>query len=379
VTAVPGFTELTRYEVGDEYLIEPFQFSTQCSVAGTRIEVVGHTEETFTASVNRRDAVEWINAQMGPFFAYVNFNPPHFPYQVPPLALLSQATRNELANAANCAGPYCAGQEAGEVSPCGTDTCGDFTGCLETQEKLFYNVMLEAIDTEIGNLLAQMSPAKRANTIVFLVADNGTPAVAIEEALHDPDHGKGQLYELGVRVPMIAAGYLIPVGAHVSQALVHGVDLWRTVAQVSGASETLAAPLQPLDSVGFKHVLRNPDAPGLRDEIFCQTFVQPGPYELDCADPQVPGVFACVPQNVGPHGRSACDGQYKLLLIQTTAGGEVAPVGSEDLRPEYVEELYDILADPAETNDLMPLVPGDPTLAAIRDGLRARLTALSGF
>jgi arylsulfatase A-like enzyme len=301
--------------------------------------------------------------------------------------LLSGETQAALQDPGNVGGPYCAGQVAGTASTCGTSTCGDPTGFTAVQKRIFYNAMLEAVDTEIGNLLAQMSPDKRASTMVFVIGDNGTPQTAVEPLLHDPDHAKGEFYELGVRVPLIVSGYLTPRGEHVSSALVQGVDLWRTFAQISGASPALAAPLQPLDSIGFRDVLTNPSAPSARSEIFCQTFVQPGayagtewgPYPLTCPDPTVPGVFSCVPKNVGQHGRCLSDGQYKLILVQTAAGAEALPPGTQDIRPTYSEKLYDILADPEETTDLAPQIPGDPMLAAIRDQLRDRLTQLSGY
>jgi hypothetical protein len=293
----------------------------------------------------------------------------------------------ELQDPGNTGGPYCAGQTAGTVGTCGTGTCTDSTDWAANQKRIFYNAMLEAVDTEIGNLLAQLSPDKRARTMVFVVGDNGTPDNAVEPLLHDPDHAKGALFELSVRVPLIAAGTLVPRGGHASDALVHSVDLWRTFAQISGASPALAAPLLPLDSLGFQNVLRTPSAPSARTEVFCQGFVMPGPYfptewgpyKTDCTDPLVPGVWACVPKNVGLHGRSLCDGQYKLILMQASAGSEVLPPGSQDVQPAYTEQLFDILADPEETTDLSPLIPGDPILAGIRDQLRSRLTQLSGF
>ena len=387
VTSVPGASELTRYAVGSENLIGPFQFSSQCTAPGTLLQTTTHSEENFTASVTRADAVRWMNAQNDPFFAYVAFTAPHFPYQVPPFELLSSATVAALQDPGNAGGPYCPGQTAGTASACGTSTCTDSTALTANQKRIFYNAMLEAVDTEIGNLLAQMSPDKRARTMVFVIGDNGTPQATVEPLLHDPDHAKGELYELGVRVPMIAAGYMVPRGAHASDALVHSVDLWRTIAQISGASPSLAAPLLPHDSRGFQQVLRDPGAPSARTEVFCQGFVQPGayfptewgPYKIGCTDPLVPGVFACEPKNVGLHGRSLSDGQYKLILMQTAPGSEVLPPGTQDIKPTYTEELYDILADPEETTDLEPLIPGDPILAAIRDQLRDRLTQLSGF
>lgn len=387
VTSVPGSTELTRYAVGSEPLIAPFQFSSACTAPGTLLQTTNYSEETYSASITRADAVTWINGQSQPFFAYVNFNPPHFPNQVPPLTLLSSETAAELQDSGNPGGPYCPGQLAGTTSTCGTSTCTSPTSMTAKQKRIFYNAALEAVDTEIGNLLAQIHPLKLASTMVFVIGDNGTPEAAVEPMLHDPTHAKGELFELSVRVPMIVAGSLVPSGGHETDALIHAVDLWSTFAEISGADPVLAAPKAPLASVAFADLIRDPSFPTARSEVFCQTFVQPGeyyateagPYELGCADPTVPGAYACVPRNVGQHGRSLSDGQYKLIVTQSTPGEEVAPEGMPDVAPIYVEELYDILADPAEVNDLAPLVAGDPTLGSIRDQLRGRMTQLSGF
>jgi hypothetical protein len=331
--------------------------------------------------------VQWINGQSGPFFAYVAFNAPHFPYQMPPLTLLSGETAAALQDAGNSGGPYCAGQLTNTQSPAGATTCADPLDFVKNQKRIFYNAMLEAVDTEIGNLLAQMSPEKRANTAVFVIGDNGTPHEAVEPLLHVPGHAKGKLYELSVRVPMIAAGTMVPRGEHTSNALIHAVDLWRTCAEISGADPALAAPSKVIDSIGFSNVLVDPDQPSARTELFVQGFVRPGeyrptevgPYTVDCTEEVAPGVFSCVPKTVGEHGRSLSDGQFKLILSQTAAAQEVLPEGSPDILPVYAEELYDILADPEETTDLAPLIAGDPMLAAIRDQLRDRLTQLSGF
>jgi hypothetical protein len=169
--------------------------------------------------------------------------------------------------------------------------------------------------------------------------------------------------------------------------MVHAVDLWRTAAELTGAQEALADPLEPLDSIGFAGVLRHPDSAGERSEVFTQAFVAPGPYlptelgpyEPGCPDPTVPGLYACTPRNVGAHGRTLSDGRYKLIVVMTTPGAEGAPPGSPDEPPDYIEFLFDLLLDPAETSDLMPLVSGEPALAAVHDRLRERMTRLSGF
>src|SRR5262249_11734034 len=72
-------------------------------------------ETQWIASVNRRDALEWIGEQSGPWFAYVAFNPPHAPYTVPPFSLLSTPTQNELT-----ASGLASGDVPGPSAPIGT-------------------------------------------------------------------------------------------------------------------------------------------------------------------------------------------------------------------------------------------------------------------
>jgi arylsulfatase A-like enzyme len=389
VIATPTAIELLRREVAAQPFVGPFQFSAQCTTPGTLVQTVGFTTESFTASVTRADAVEWINSVPSgqPFFAYVSFHAPHFPYQVPPFELLSPATQAILSSPDSCGGPYCPGQDDGTASTCGTSSCSDLSGCPSTQARLFYNALLEAVDTEIGNLLLQMDPVKRANTMVFVIADNGTPMNVIEPLLHDTTHGKGSMYELGVRVPMIVAGSMVPRGAHSTGALVHAVDFWRTLAELTGASEALAAPLTPLDSISFRKQIVAPGAPSARTAIFTQGFTRPGayrgtqngPYEVTCQDPNTPGVFAWSPRDLLDHGRSLRDQRYKLIVKETVAGQDVLPQGSPDVPPQYVEEFYDLWTDPSETTDLAPLVPGDPVLEPVYNQLRARMTVLSGL
>ena len=386
VIATPSSTELLRYEVGTPYF-GPYQFSAQCTTPGTLVRTASYSQENFTASVTRADAVEWINQQSGPFFAYVNFHAPHFPYQVPPLELLSPATQAALTDPGNCAGPYCVGQENDTFGNCGASSCSNLDGCSDTQVRLFYNALLEAVDTEIENLLRQMDPVKLANTMVFVIGDNGTPALAIEPLLHEQGHGKPSMYELSVRVPLIAAGYMVPRGDHATGAMVHAVDLWRTVAEITGASEILAAPAGPLDSISFRKQLVAPGSPSARTEVFTQGFLFPGgyrptevgPYEQACQDPTVPGVYQWAPYNTGDHGRTLRNDRYKLIVLTTATGQNILPAGSPDVPPQYVEELYDLLLDPGEANDLTPLVGIDSGITAARDELRARITELSGY
>jgi len=111
--------------------------------------------------------------------------------------------------------------------------------------------MVEAADKAIGDVLAGLSAEQRANTIIIIRSDNGTERAALDPSpgqptfphepppVYDPRHGKGSLYEQGVRVPLIIAshpdhpgpGWIDPelLGTQVD-ALASTVDVWATIA-----------------------------------------------------------------------------------------------------------------------------------------------------
>ena len=299
---------------------------------------------TWSASVVRSDAVSWINAQTQPFFAYVAFNPPHDEWQVPPLALLSDLTRAELAG-------FAEGQTA-----VGND-----------QRKLFYRAMLEAVDTEIGNLVDGIDPILLERTMIFVVCDNGSDHRVIEPP-HQPSHGKASGYQLGIRVPMIVSGPLVPTpvppGGHECSQLVEAVDLWRTIRDIAGADETLAfqsaglvPPFPWLDSQSFLPVILNPAAKGVNEWVFSEIFAPAGPYLTSMC--------------LRVHLRAITDGEYKYMRWVMKEQGT-----PRCALPRYTHELYHLASDPHETTNLLhgPLTPQDREAL---QGLRIQMDVLS--
>lgn len=303
-------------------------------------------ESDWSASIARADAVRWINAQGGPFFAYVAFNPPHEDWQVPPKALLSDATIAELEG-------YAEGQVA-----------------EPPQRRLFYQAMLEAVDTEIGNLIDGIDRLKRANTMIFVVCDNGT-SPRVVTAPHDPRHSKAAVYQLGVRVPLIVSGPLVPgqapSGGYECGGLIGAVDLWRTIAEITGADEALAfqsqgfsAPYPELDSVSFLPLIRNPRELGTRSLAFSQIFGPPGPIQSS----------QCLRVDL----RALTDGEYKYIrrVVKDTQIGLCYPQG-------YAEEFYHVGIDPEETTDLLQGHALGLAQRTILRYLRSQMDTLSEF
>jgi arylsulfatase A-like enzyme len=146
--------------------------------------------------------VDWIrqqNAEGQSWMATVSYANDHTPFQQPPRILLSR-----------------------RYSGFRGFSCTDNTRANEAATRILSNQMIEAMNTEIGNLLvksglATMNRAGRLqydpaanNTMVIIIGDNGTFAPGVKVPF-DSSRAKGYVYQTGVWVPLIAAGPLIVI------------------------------------------------------------------------------------------------------------------------------------------------------------------------
>jgi arylsulfatase A-like enzyme len=170
--------------------------------------------------------------------------------------------------------------------------------------------MIARLDQEIGRLLANLDAETLENTVVIFVGDNGTTGNSIDPPFH-PDRAKFTVYEGGVRVPLIIAGPGVPRG-RASSALVNTTDLYATIAELAGAR---VPSDRPVDSVSLLPYLEDPSTPSLREWVYADQFYSE--------------------HGVDTGGYAVRDDRYKLIEFRN--------------RPE----LYDLLSDPAESNDLL--------------------------
>jgi arylsulfatase B len=188
----------------------------------------------YAPSVQVDRALERMDEMPSPWLLYVGFSAVHAPFELPPAALLQEPVP--------------------EGAP-------------------LYTPTLEALDTELGRLLAEVD---LEDTLVILLADNGTPAYAILPPLLSWQ-GKDTMYEGGIGVPMLMAGPGVQPGE--SQALVHAVDVFATVADVAGVELAHAVDGQSLLSPGHEvlyterfwpngHLPRVTDLRAVRDARF---------------------------------------------------------------------------------------------------------------
>ncbi len=149
-----------------------------------------------------------------PFFAYVAYNCPHDPFQVP----------DELA----------AHYAKLDLTPTGFPKIGQpwATGKLNTDAIARAYGMIENIDTNFARLLKALEEKKLAdNTIVIFMTDNGTGGVRYAAGLRNR---KGTVYEGGIRVPFYVRGPGFKAGAAIDPATAH-IDITPTLLDLCGA------------------------------------------------------------------------------------------------------------------------------------------------
>lgn len=261
----------------------------------------------WSAKVTRRDAMSWVAGldPQEPFFAYIAFNAPHEPLQVPPLdrpphgcpggppVSLSCATLDYIlgtggnpplinpdtgvpyvpGDSPSPAGRFCAGNP---LTPPGYDYAQTFGRHVEV-----FNWMVEAVDTEIGKIMRRLGDLGRLeDTVIIVISDNGTSMRSLDCPL-ETSHAKGSVYQLGVRVPLIVWGQPVvaPENAgSVCDELVAAVDLWPTIAETAGIvnpGQYLAQQPEAytLDGVSFSHLIADPGtAVSLRSHALIEYF-----------------------------------------------------------------------------------------------------------
>jgi len=144
---------------------------------GKPVKTKGYCTDVFTDA-----AVQFISAESKkPFFAYVAFNAPHGPFQVPD----------------DLAAPY----RKLDLTAKGFPQIGQpwATGKVNAEEIARAYGMVENIDTNFGRMMKALDDAKLADdTIVIFMTDNGPGGARFNSGLRNR---KGTVYEGGIRVP----------------------------------------------------------------------------------------------------------------------------------------------------------------------------------
>ncbi len=135
------------------------------------------------------------------------------------------------------------------------------------------DAMVQSVDRELGRVLASLPEELRQRTVIVYAADNGTTSRVIEEPFA-PERSKGTVYDGGVNVPMVVTGppSVVAGPGRTSEALVHFVDVYALIAELTGAR-----PEPPIDGRSFLEVLQDPSLPSVRDWVYTEGFFPNGP------------------------------------------------------------------------------------------------------
>ena len=205
---------------------------------------VASTVTTYATTENVNNTLTWLRAQnqTKPFFIWLAFNAPHEPLHLPPAGLHSYTTLS--------------------------GTAAD----INLQPKMYFKAMIQAMDTEMGRLFANLQQMGRMDsTDVIFIGDNGnTPRTA---QIANLNKAKGTVYEYGVHVPLIIAGPSVVNKGRVSNALVNTADLFATIVENFGytnwQSQILAS--KPVDSRSLMPIIKN-TATSVRPWAFSEIF-----------------------------------------------------------------------------------------------------------
>jgi len=239
----------------------------------------------------------WLELTKGgqPRFLLVHFSDMHAPYQSPVELLEHFQSRYESRELSE--------EEFGRLGSHASGSYDDPQSRDLAGYQQAYSAAAEFVDIAIANLFKKVR-AENAETVFILTSDHG-------EAFYEhgqPGHGS-DLYDEQLRVPLIFLLPSFPAQARAIDTQVELVDIYPTIAQLLG----LSIPQYPLSGQSLVDVL-----------------VQEGNWPSDQPVGAIRAKGASQIMARMPH----------LKVIQTTS------------ETQQVQEVYDLLQDPGETDDI---------------------------
>lgn len=197
-------------------------------------------ETTYMTVDTANEALEQIETLEEPWFLYVAFNAAHDPIHVPPKDLFTLWGVHEWSS---------------------------------YERK--YHAMIEAVDSEIGRVLAGIPEETLERTTIIYLSDNGSPRQGITDPWSNR-RSKGTVYEGGVNIPMIVTGPLVAEKGTETQGLVHFVDVLPSIAQIAevdvNALHNESNEIVELDGKSFIPYLSNPELETIREYVYTEGF-----------------------------------------------------------------------------------------------------------
>lgn len=213
----------------------------------------------------------------------------------------------------------------------------DYYEATKDNERNRYRAVVEALDTELGRLFRELGVTDpngryrpQARTLTFYFSDNGTP----NEVAWEPRKSKATLFEGGIRVPFFVFGDGVPRDGLIVDRLVSHVDIYDTVADILALPASMRGD-RPRDGVSFADLVgRRSSSPEPRRYQFLSK-------------------SRWLPDN---HFGVITDGRYKFS----------SRIGGGDREPYEAGYLFDLEADPAESENLLEAGLNDQQRAVLR-------------
>lgn len=193
------------------------------------------------------NAINWINDQEKPWFAWMAFVAPHEPFHKPPQELLLT-------------------EESKALDPLAIN---------EENVRDYYLAQLESFDAEVKRLIDSIPAQELANTYIFFLGDNGSPTeVAIPP--YTSKKVKMSLYEGGINMPFFVTGPDVTNG--IAEQITNSTDLFISILELAGVDVSEAIPEGVgVHSVSLNNYLKNTKAEPARDYIYADTMLGFGP------------------------------------------------------------------------------------------------------
>jgi arylsulfatase A-like enzyme len=220
------------------------------------------TVREYMTTFQTNAAIDWITKQSKgararrPWMATVSYDAIHTPYQAPPDELIPAGF-----------------QWPEHVS----EDCTSFEAV-----RILSNLMLEAMDKEIGRLLVSTGLAtygvdgaliytpEGTNTMVVIVGDNGTYFSSVKYP-YNLTRAKGTPYETGIVAPLVVAGPQVVAPNREVDAMLNSVDLFQLFGEIAGVDVRAVVPSQHvLDSQPVRPYLAATDQQEIRQLGFTQ-------------------------------------------------------------------------------------------------------------
>ncbi|MDE0360493.1 MAG: sulfatase-like hydrolase/transferase [Rhodospirillaceae bacterium] len=223
---VPYFAGVIEGNFGAERSYDRWNLT----IDSPEMETVRVVSTEYNTSKLTRLAEEWIEEQDSPWFVTLAYNAPHGPRHWPDESLHGMQERTEKHFTSDMCGGGGMGAMGAGAAEAGSMGAGGAAGSVDDEE--CYNAMVEAMDTEVGNLLLKLEElGQRDETLIIYSGDNGSS----EPTVIEDRQAKSTLYAGGLHVPFFASGAGVTRKGVREDRLVTITDIFATVGEIAGA------------------------------------------------------------------------------------------------------------------------------------------------